>query len=129
MGLEQNLGVGVDICDVSRIKSDIENLDTFVIDNFTDPEIVYCEQANNPQVRAQRYAARFAAKEAIIKALGGIDEAPDFREIYILKGRSGRPFVHLEGRAKQQADAIGVSRIHLSLAHLKDLAIAYCAVS
>lgn len=127
MSAEQTIGIGIDVCNVSRIQQDIEELDTFVIDTFTDPEIVYCEQAINSFVRAQRYAARFAAKEAVIKALGGIEEGVNFQDIYILKGdRSGQPFIHLEGMVQARAEELGVTRFFISIAHEKDIAIAEC---
>lgn len=127
----QNIkGIGLDICDVNRIQKDIE-IGAFIVDNFSDEEIVYCEQAAQPSLRAQRYAARFAAKEAVIKALGGIDrEGFSFQDITILKGTvTGKPYIFLDGKAKSRADALGVKDIFISFAHVKDLAVAFCAVT
>lgn len=127
MGIEKPIGIGIDICNVLRLKGDIEDETQYIFDYFTDPEIVYCEQAKSPLLRAQRYAARVAAKEAVIKALGGISEDGfSLKEINVLKGKSGRPFIYLEGRVRQRAEELGVSEIHISIAHEKDVAIAYC---
>lgn len=120
--------IGVDVCDVPRLQKDIEEIGPFIPDNFTDEEIVYCEQARRPFLRAQRYAARLAAKEAVIKALGGIDrDGFSFKDITVLKGTiSGRPFIFLDGKAKARAEEIGVNKILISVTHLKDHAIAWC---
>jgi len=126
--LKQNVkGIGLDMCDVMRIQKDIE-IETFIIDNFADEEIVYCEQARQPSLRAERYAARFAAKEAVIKALGGIDkEGFSFKDIIVLKGTvTGKPYVFLDGKAKARAEALGIKEIFISFAHEKDLAVAFC---
>lgn len=129
--LTQNVkGIGLDICDVSRIQGDIEEAREFIIDNFTDEEIVYCEQARKPLLRAQRYAARFAAKEAVIKALGGIDrDGFSYKDINILKGEiTGKPYIFLDGKAKARAESLGVKEILITFTHVKDLAVAFCAV-
>lgn len=120
--------IGVDECDIPRLQKDIEETGTFIPDNFTDEEIVYCEQARQPLLRAQRYAARFAAKEAVIKALGGIDrDGFSYKDITVLKGTiSGKPYIYLDGKAKARAEEIGVNKILLTITHEKDRAIAWC---
>lgn len=122
--------IGVDKLEVPRMQKDIEEIPTFIPDNFTDEEIVYCEQARQPNLRAQRYAARFAAKEAVIKALGGIDkEGFNYKDITVLRNEiSGQPYIFLEGKAKARAQAIGVNRVFITLTHEKDSAIAFCVV-
>ncbi len=117
--------IGLDVCEISRIQKDIEN-GVFCIDNFTDEEIVYCEQARPPLLRAQRYAARFAAKEAVIKALGGIDrEGFSYKDISVLKGEvTGKPYIFLDGKARSRAESLGVKEILITFAHVKDLAVA-----
>lgn len=120
------VGIGLDRCEVPRIRRNIEEIDTFIIRYFSDPEIVYCEQADSPLLKAQRYAARLAAKEAVTKALGIDGRAVDFRDIIVLKERSGKPFIFLDGRVKDIADRLGVTRVFLSIAHEKDAAVAFC---
>lgn len=128
LNLQNIVDIGVDECDVPRLQKDIDEIGTFIPDNFTDEEIVYCEQAMQPLLRAQRYAARFAAKEAVIKALGGIDrDGFSYRDITVLKGTvSGKPFIFLDGKAKIRAEEIGVNKLLISITHVKDHAIAWC---
>lgn len=127
MSAEYTIGIGIDICEVEKIQQEIEGNNRFIIDTFTDPEIVYCEQPDSNLLRAQRYAARFAGKEAVIKALGGIPGGVDFQEIYILKDRvSGKPFIHLEGKAQAHSETLGVTGFFVSLSHGKSIAIAEC---
>jgi holo-[acyl-carrier protein] synthase len=115
------LGVGVDIIDVERIQSALDNPRTgerFRARVFTDGEVAYCARRRNA---AESFAARFAAKEAMMKALGG---AYGWREIEVIRGK-GAPTLRLHGRAQQHATALGIERIHLSLSHTATLAIAY----
>lgn len=124
---ENIIGIGIDVCEVQRMKHDVEQTARFVIDTFTDEEIVYCEQPRDHDARAQRYAARFAAKEAVVKALGGVDtNVIDWHEISVLKGESGKPYVLLDGRVAQRAQELGVSETFLSLTHTGDIALAWC---
>lgn len=126
MGVEGIVGIGVDRCSVPRLQKDIEEIAIFIISCFADPEIVYCEQADSSLLRAQRYAARFAAKEAVTKALGIDGRAVDFRDISVLKESSGRPYIFLDGRVKDIAGRLGVTRFFLSISHEKDAAVAFC---
>ena len=115
------LGVGVDIIDVERIQSALDNPRTgerFRVRVFTDEEVAYCARRRNA---AESFAARFAAKEAMMKALG---RAYGWREIEVIRGK-GAPTLRLHGRAQQHAAALGMERIHLSLSHTATLAIAY----
>lgn len=115
------LGVGVDITEVSRIRTALENPrtgDRFRRRVFTSDEIAYCVKRRNGH---ESFAARFAAKEAMMKALG---RAVGWCEIEIVRG-SGAPTIRLHGRAQTQAEALGIRRIHLSLSHTGELAIAY----
>lgn len=121
---EYIIGIGTDLCEVARIQERIEN-GIFVLRYFTDREIIDCENVGN-LLRAERYAARWAGKEAVIKALGGLGEKIPFLDIYILNGQSGKPFVYLEGRAKTRADELNVNKIFLSLSHEKGMASAFC---
>jgi holo-[acyl-carrier protein] synthase len=119
------LGIGIDIIEVARIRAALENPRTgarFRARVFTDEEIGYCSRRRNGH---ESFAARFAAKEAVMKALGsGYGQGIGWREIEVVRG-DGPPTVRLSGAAQRYADALGVHRMHLSLTHTADLAIAY----
>lgn len=115
------IGIGVDIIEIERIRSALENPKTgerFRQRVFTAGERAYCE----PRRRAhESFAARFAAKEATIKALG---QAVGWQEIEVVRD-DGPPAIVLYGRARSRADQLGIRRILLSLSHSEALAIAY----
>src|SRR5512135_1865142 len=115
------VGVGVDIIDVQRIQAALDHPRTgerFRVRVFTDGEIAYCLRRRHA---AESFAARFAAKEAMMKALG---RAYGWREIEVVRG-TGAPTLRLYGRAQERAEALGLQRVHLSLSHTATLAIAY----
>jgi len=115
------IGVGVDIIDVERIQAALNHARTgerFRVRVFTDEEIAYCGRRRNA---AESFAARFAAKEAMMKALG---HAYGWREIEVCRA-NGPPTLRLHGRAQERAVQLGVRHIHLSLSHTATLAIAY----
>ena len=115
------LGIGVDISEVSRIRAAVEHPRTgerFRARVFTEDEIAYCARRRNGH---ESFAARFAAKEAMMKALG---RAYGWREIEVVRGK-GAPSIRLHGCAAARAAAIGIRHIHLSLSHTAELAIAY----
>jgi holo-[acyl-carrier protein] synthase len=115
------LGVGIDIIDVERIQAALDHPrtgDRFRTRVFTDEEVAYCTRRRNA---AESFAARFAAKEAMMKALG---RAYGWREIEVIRGK-GAPSLRLHGRAQECAAALGIRRIHVSLSHTATLAIAY----
>lgn len=109
------LGIGVDIVDVRRIERIVVRWqDRFLRRIFTDNEIRYCNNKKNP---AQRFATRFAAKEAFIKALfpkGA--ERIDYREIEVAE-KDRRPVINIMGRVKQEADKMAIKNIHVMLSH------------
>jgi len=119
------LGIGIDVVEVARIRAALANPRTgarFRARVFTEEEIGYCSRRRNGH---QSFAARFAAKEATMKALGhGFGQGIGWREIEVVRG-DGAPSVRLYGAAQKYADALGVGRIHLSLTHTAELAIAY----
>lgn len=119
------LGIGVDMVEVARIRAALENPRTgarFGARVFTEHEVAYCSRRHNPH---ESYAARFAAKEATMKALGrGFGEGLAWRDIEVTRG-DGAPTVLLSGGAQARAEALGVGRIHLSLSHAGDFAVAY----
>ena len=115
------LGVGVDIIDVERIQAALDHPQTgerFRARVFTPDEIAYCMRRRHA---AESFAARFAAKEAMMKALG---HAYGWREIEVVRA-TGAPTLHLHGRAQERAATLRIRRLHLSLSHTATLAIAY----
>ena len=117
-------GIGTDIIEVQRIEKQIAEGSHFKDRIFSSPEIEYCESFKTG--KAQHYAARFAAKEAVFKALGtGCRDGLAFRDIEVLNDELGRPDIRLSGKAAELARKQGVRNIQVSLSHLKDTA---CAV-
>jgi holo-[acyl-carrier protein] synthase len=115
--------VGVDLIEIPRIARALERYPGFRERCFTDAERKYCESRANPP---QHYAARFAGKEAVGKALGsGVRFT--WREIEIA-GRP-KPGVTLFGTTKAWADRVGAGRIELSMTHSRELATAVCVVT
>ena len=117
------VGTGVDITEVPRIAAAIERFgDRFLHRIFTDAEIRYCESKQN---RVERYAARFAAKEAALKAIGtGWRRGVSWREVEVTREPSGRPTMAFHGVAGEFAARLGVKRSHVSLSHTVEHAIA-----
>jgi holo-[acyl-carrier protein] synthase len=113
------VGVGVDLCDVDRMRAALERTVSFADRVFTADEQAYCRKARDP---APRFAARFAAKEAVLKALGAGLGACRLPEIEIVRADSGAPSLVLHGAAASLADARGVARWHISLTHTAGMA-------
>jgi holo-[acyl-carrier protein] synthase len=115
--------IGVDLIEIERVRRALERHPAFRSRCFTEAERVYCDSRPNPP---QHYAARFAGKEAVGKALGfGVHFT--WREIEIA-GRP-KPEVNLSGRTRAWAEKVGAGRIDLSMTHSKELAAAICVVS
>ena len=113
-------GIGIDIVDIARIERAGRNK-LFYTRNFTQDEIAMLEASMQS---AQRAAGNFAAKEAVLKALGcGIFDMP-LTDIEVLRYPSGKPYVTLHGKAKQKADELMVTRVHISISHTAELAAA-----
>jgi holo-[acyl-carrier protein] synthase len=116
--------VGTDLIEIERIRRALERYPGFRERCFTEAERAYCDSRPNPP---QHYAARFAGKEAIGKALGfGVARAFAWREVEIA-GRP-KPGVVLSGRLKAWADRIGAGAIDLSMSHSRELATAVAVV-
>lgn len=117
------LGLGTDLIETRRVRESIERFgDRFLERIFTEGEIAYCTRKKNA---AESFAARFAAKEAAAKALGtGISRGVSWKEFEVVREKSGRPTLHLTGRAAELAAAMGVRRLQLSLTHSQQLAMA-----
>jgi holo-[acyl-carrier protein] synthase len=117
--------VGIDLIEIARVRRALERYPAFRERCFTQSERAYCDSRPNPP---QHYAARFAGKEAIGKALGfGVARAFAWREIEIA-GRP-KPGVKLSGRVKAWAERAGAEGIDLSMSHSRQLATAVCVVS
>ncbi|NOQ25050.1 MAG: holo-ACP synthase [Bacteroidales bacterium] len=121
------LGIGTDLFDVERMKSRIEKQPSFIDGIFTENEINYCNQFRN---KAERFAARYAAKEALLKALGtGWRYGITFKDINIVNDDLGKPSIELSGVAKDIADKLTVTSIHLSMSHTNTLASAFVIIN
>ncbi|HTZ49828.1 MAG TPA: holo-ACP synthase [Verrucomicrobiae bacterium] len=117
------VGMGIDIAEVKRIGAVIESQkERFLHRVFTLDEVAYCEQFKN---RYERYAGRFAVKEAAMKALGtGWSRGVRWVDLEVVRERSGRPTLALKGEAKKIADTLGVKNIAVSITHTAEQAIA-----
>lgn len=117
------VGMGIDVAEVKRIQAVIESQkERFLRRVYTSSESTYCEQFKN---RFERYAGRFAAKEAAMKALGtGWSRGVRWVDVEVVRQRGGRPTIALKGEAKKIADALGVKNIALSITHTAEQAIA-----
>lgn len=116
------VGVGVDDVDVERLARSLERTPTLAARLFTEGELAYAEQAQ-PKTAAQRLAARFAAKEAVLKALGKGLGACGFHDIEVVRDEeTGAPSLVLRGAAAVLADGL---RLHLSLTHTEARATAF----
>jgi holo-[acyl-carrier protein] synthase len=119
------LGFGIDAVEIERIRRNVggtrpgRRAERFLERCFTPAERAYCDARRD---RASHYAARFAAKEAAIKALGA-PPGMGFRDVEVRR-EAGPPRLELSGEAARAAAALGVSRIHLSLTHDGGLAVA-----
>jgi holo-[acyl-carrier protein] synthase len=114
-------GIGVDAVDVDRFRALLERRPGVVDRLFTTSEYAYASGSRDP---APRLAVRFAAKEAVLKALGVGIGAADFREVEVRRGESGAPRLELAGRAAALAAERGVARWHVSLTHTDTVAVA-----
>lgn len=116
------MAVGVDIVQVGRIGRALERWgDRFLRRVYTPEELAYARG------RLPQLAARFAAKEAVMKALGTGRIGVGWREIEILRGDGGKPVVFLHGRAKARAQKMELQDLTVSLSHSRDYAIALVA--
>jgi len=118
------VGTGVDLAEVPRIRASIERFGARFVDRiFTPAEIAYVERKAN---RFERYAARFAAKEAGMKAIGtGWKRGVTWQDFEVANLPSGKPTLRLHGVAAAVAAQLGVRNISLSLTHTKELGMAH----
>lgn len=111
--------VGIDIIEIPRVARVLaKHPERFLRRVFTPEEVAFCRG------RVPELAARFAAKEAVMKALGTGARGLAWREIEILPNRRGKPLVYLHGDARKRAEAIGLRGVDISLTHSMEFAIA-----
>lgn len=117
------VGMGVDIIEVPRVRAAIERFgDRFLTRLFTPDEIRYCESKAN---KYERFAARFAAKEAALKAIGtGLSRGISWQDVEVVREPSGRPTLSFTGKAGEFAARLGARRSSVSLSHTEQVAFA-----
>ena len=115
------IGIGLDIVEISRIEEALKK-DAFRERVFTPAEQRYCDARGKG--RAASYAARFAAKEAVLKALGTGFVGGTWQDIELSLDATGQPWVRLSGYFKETADKLKVTCIHVSLTHSREFAAA-----
>jgi holo-[acyl-carrier protein] synthase len=117
------VGMGVDIVEVPRIRAAVERFgDRFLHRLFTAAEIKYCESKAN---KFERFAARFAAKEAALKAIGtGLSRGISWQDVEVVREPSGRPTLSFTGKAAEFAARLGARRSSISLTHTEQTAFA-----
>jgi holo-[acyl-carrier protein] synthase len=120
MGVEI-IGLGVDICEIARMERALTRHPTMRERVFTPEERTYCDSKARP---AESYAGRFAAREAVIKALGGY-RGKRWQDISVTRAPSGAPAVRLEGDAKVRADELGIDRVLITFTHERTNAVAF----
>jgi holo-[acyl-carrier protein] synthase len=119
------IGIGVDIIEIERLERALEAHGQRLRDRlFTEGEIAYCTRAGR---QGERFATRFAAKEAARKAFGAAAPvtALAWREVEIISSGEGAPQLQFHGRAAELASELGINRSHVSLSHSQDQAIAF----
>lgn len=117
------VGTGIDIVEVERVAAAIERFgERFLERVFTPNEIRYCQSKHNA---GERFAARFAAKEAAMKAIGtGWKHGVGWKEVEVGREPGGRPTIAYSGKAAEFAARLGTRRVSLSLSHTAGQAIA-----
>src|ERR1700751_989644 len=117
------VGTGIDITEVPRIAATISRFgERFLHRVFTKGEILYCDSKAN---RAERYAARFAAKEAAMKAIGtGWNHGVTWRDVEVRRTPGSRPTMEFHNKAGEFFRKLGAARAHLSITHTKESAMA-----
>jgi holo-[acyl-carrier protein] synthase len=116
------VGIGVDLVDVERVKLLLTRRKTFVGRVFTSDEIAYCETQASP---AECYAARWAAREACRKALGGIREMR-WQDVRVVRAPTGAPQLSLAGSSRARMEALGATDVLVALTHERRMAAAFC---
>jgi holo-[acyl-carrier protein] synthase len=116
------VGIGVDAVEIDRFRRSLERTPSMKTRLFTQEELEYVEPHDDPSASL---AARFAAREAVMKAMGVGLGAFEFHDVWVQRADSGRPTLVVTGRAEQIANELGVTDWHLSITHTDTTAIAY----
>lgn len=116
------VGIGVDLVDVERVRGLLARRPSFARRVFTPEEVAYCQGRASP---AECFAARWAAREACRKALGGV-RGMRWHDVRVVRGPSGAPSLVLEGATRARAEALGVSEVLVALSHERRVAAAFC---
>jgi holo-[acyl-carrier protein] synthase len=115
-------GMGVDIIDVARIKKIVEKGNGFIEKVFTETEIKYCRDKYRPAIH---YAGRFAAKEALLKALGtGLRGTMAWTDISVENNELGKPSITLAGKTLENFKKNNLQSLQLSISHTREYAVA-----
>jgi holo-[acyl-carrier protein] synthase len=115
-----NTSVGTDIVEIRRIEQAIQSRqDSFLSRIYTEAELENCQN------RASSLAARFAAKEAVMKALGTGVNGIGWRDIEILPNSQGAPVIRLHAQARRKAEESGIAKFSVTLSHCKEYAVAF----
>ena len=123
---EESVGLGVDIVEIERMRTILERTPSFAERVFSPEECAYCLAKSNP---AAHFALRFAAKEAVVKALGtGFSDGIIVRDIEVVRTKGGKPVARLSGRALKIAQEQGVRDLPISLSYTHSDAVA-CAMA
>ena len=112
--------IGIDIIEIARVEKAIAHWgESFLNRIYTELELKLCRK------KPSSLAARFAGKEAVMKALGTGTKGISWREIEILAEPGGKPLVHLYGKAQEKAEGLGFDKLAISLSHSREYAIAF----
>lgn len=115
------VGIGIDLLEVAKLEKDIQS-NIYLRKVFTETEIAECKSVINS---AERFAGRFAAKEAFMKAIGkGIRQEVWFTQIEVLNHENGQPYIQVNGEAETALIAASVKNIYVSITHTKQHAAA-----
>jgi holo-[acyl-carrier protein] synthase len=120
------IGIGIDAVEIERFRQALERTASLKERLFTAEELSYVQPQVDPSASL---AARFAAREAVMKALGVGLGAFDFHDVSVCRASSGQPDLLVVGRAQQLATDQGIARWHLSLTHTESIAMAYVIAS
>ncbi len=117
------VGIGVDLCEVGRLEAAIvRHGERFLARIYTERERAYCESKPN---RMERFAGRFAAKEAAMKAIGtGWSRGVGWHDFEVTRAASGQPIIRFHGMARKIAEELGVARALVSITHTRSMAMA-----
>ena len=120
------IGVGIDVVETERMRAVLARTPTFADRVFTEAEREYCRAKRDP---TERFAARFAAKEAVLKALDESILRIPLKQIEVRRSETGKPYVQLWDKAAARADELGVTDWQLSLTHTALIAEAIAVAS